>query len=105
MPLTTPCMATGRSFSRLLRHYCYLPLYCFCGNVTLRDCETQARCSSGTVEALRKITFASASALGAGCASLCGRQRIRREEIMAWCEANAVYYCLGLARNKRLSAA
>jgi hypothetical protein len=27
-----------------------------------------------------------------------------REEIMAWCEANAVYYCLGLARNKRLGA-
>ena len=27
-----------------------------------------------------------------------------REEIMAWCEDNGVYYCLGLARNKRLSA-
>ena len=27
-----------------------------------------------------------------------------REKIMAWCEDNGVYYCLGLARNKRLSA-
>ena len=27
-----------------------------------------------------------------------------RQEIMAWCEENEVYYCLGLARNKRLSA-
>jgi hypothetical protein len=27
-----------------------------------------------------------------------------REEIMRWCEQNGVYYCLGLARNKRLSA-
>jgi hypothetical protein len=29
---------------------------------------------------------------------------LAREEIMAWCEQNGVYYCLGLARNKRLSA-
>src|SRR5580765_4342708 len=27
-----------------------------------------------------------------------------REEIMAWCEQNAVSYCWGLARNKGLSA-
>jgi hypothetical protein len=36
------------------RHYCYLPLYCFCGNVPLlaqlRDAQRDA--SSGTVEAL-----------------------------------------------------
>jgi hypothetical protein len=27
-----------------------------------------------------------------------------RDEILAWCEANSVFYCIGLARNNRLEA-
>ena len=50
----------GAFFHGYYRHYCYLPLYCFCGNVPLlaqlRDSKRDA--SSGTVEALRKISCA-----------------------------------------------
>ena len=36
--------------------------------------------------------------MGAGCASLCEPDSgFARQEIMAWCEQNAVSYCLGLA--------
>ena len=97
----------GAFFHGYYRHYCYLPLYCFCGNVPLlaqlRDSKRDA--SSGTVEALRKSLARFGSALGARCASLCGptaASPARRS--CAWCEDNGVYYCLGLARNKRLSA-
>jgi hypothetical protein len=41
-------------FTPTIRHYCYLPLYCFCGNISLfaglRDCRRD-----GTVEALQKM--------------------------------------------------
>ena len=47
----------GRFFHGYYGHYCYLPLYCFCGNVPrlarLRDAQRDA--SEGTVEALKKI--------------------------------------------------
>jgi len=47
----------GAYFHGYYRHYCYLPLYCFCGNIPLlaqlRDCKGNA--SDGTVEALQKI--------------------------------------------------
>ncbi len=73
----------GAFFHGYYRHYCYLPLYGFCGNIPLlaqlRDAKRDA--SSGTVEALEKITRAI-------------RKRFGRR----------VYYYLGLARNKRLSA-
>ena len=48
----------GAFFHGYYRNYCYLPLYCFCGNIPLlaqlRDAKRDA--SSGTVEALEKIT-------------------------------------------------
>jgi hypothetical protein len=94
----------GRFFHGYYRHYCYLPLYIFCGEfllwAELRRSNIDA--SAGSVEALEAIV---------------GRIRARwpeveiwiradsgfaREAILAWCEANDVQYVLGLARNKRL---
>ncbi len=94
----------GRFFHGYYRHYCYLPLYIFCGELLLwaelRRSDIDA--SAGSVEALETIV---------------GRIRARwpdveiwiradsgfaREAIMTWCEANDVQYVLGLARNKRL---
>jgi Transposase DDE domain group 1 len=47
----------GAFFNGYYREYCYLPLYCFCGNIPLlaklRDCKRHA--SDGTLEALQKI--------------------------------------------------
>jgi hypothetical protein len=94
----------GRFFHGYYRHYCYLPLYIFCGGfllwAQLRPSDIDA--STGSVEALERIV---------------GRIRARwpdveiwvradsgfaREAIMAWCEAHDVEYVLGLARNPRL---
>ena len=47
----------GAYFHGYYKHYCYLPLYAFCGNIPLlaqlRDCKRDA--SLGTVEALEKL--------------------------------------------------
>ena len=97
----------GAFFHGYYRNYCYLPLYCFCGNIPLlaqlRDAKGDA--SSGTVEALKKITCAIRKRFGRKMRIIVRADSgFAREEIMAWCEDNGVYYCLGLARNKRLSA-
>ncbi len=97
----------GAFFHGYYRHYCYLPLYCFCGNVPLlaqlRDAKRDA--SSGTVEALEKITGAIRQRFGRKVRIIVRADSgFAREEIMAWCERNGVYYCLGLARNKRIRA-
>jgi len=97
----------GAFFHGYYRHYCYLPLYCFCGNVPLlaqlRDAKRDA--SSGTVEALKKISCAIRGRFGRKVRIIVRADSgFAREEIMSWCEDNGVYYCLGLARNKRLSA-
>jgi hypothetical protein len=97
----------GAFFHGYYRHYCYLPLYCFCGNVPLmaqlRDAKRDA--SSGTVEALKKISCAIRKRFGRKVRIIVRADSgFAREEIMAWCEENGIYYCLGLARNKRLSA-
>jgi hypothetical protein len=97
----------GAFFHGYYRNYCYLPLYCFCGNIPLlaqlRDAKRDA--SSGTVEALEKITRAIGKRFGRTVRIIVRADSgFARQEIMAWCEDNGVYYCLGLARNKRLSA-
>jgi Transposase DDE domain group 1 len=86
-------------------HYCYLPLYCFCGNIPLlaqlRDCKRDA--SSGSVEALQKIVPALRQRFGPHIRIVARADSgFAREAIMSWCEANGVFYCLGLARNERL---
>jgi hypothetical protein len=95
----------GAFFHGYYRQYCYLPLYCFCGNIPLwaqlRDAQRDA--SSGTVEALAQIVAAIRKRFGSKVRIIVRADSgFAREEIMAWCEQNAVFYCLGLARNKRL---
>ena len=94
----------GRFFHGYYRNYCYLPLYAFAGSVPLwaqlRSSDIDA--SKGTVEALKKIV----PAIRRRCPNV--RIIVRadsgfcRDEILAWCEANDVFYCVGLARNSRL---
>jgi hypothetical protein len=95
----------GAFFHGYYRQYCYLPLYCFCGNIPLwaqlRDAKRDA--SSGTVEALKQIVEAIRKRFGNKVRIIVRADSgFAREEIMAWCEENAVFYCVGLARNKRL---
>ena len=95
----------GAYFHGYYRHYCYLPLYCFSGNIPLfaqlRDCKRDA--SDGTVEALQKIVPAIRQRFGKKVRIIVRADSgYAREAIMAWCEENQVFYCLGLARNDRL---
>ena len=97
----------GRFFHGYYGHYCYLPLYCFCGNIPLlallQDAKTDA--SAGTVPALEKIVPAIRRRFGRKVEIvLRGDSGFARDAIMDWCESNDIFYCLGLARNQRLQA-
>lgn len=95
----------GRFYHGYYGHYCYLPLYCFCGNIPLL---AKLRTSGidaceGTVEALEKIVSQIRKRFGRKVKIvLRGDGGFAREAIMQWCEQNKVLYCLGLARNQRL---
>jgi hypothetical protein len=96
----------GAYFNGYYREYCYLPLYCFCGNIPLlaklRDCKRDA--SDGTLEALQKIVSAIRRRFGKKVRIIVRADSgFAREPIMSWCEDNEVFYCFGLARNDRLS--
>lgn len=95
----------GRFYHGYYGHYCYLPLYCFCGNIPLlaqlRPSGIDA--SEGTVEALKKIVPQIRKRFGRKVQIVVRADSgFARESIMQWCEQNKVLYCLGLARNKRL---
>jgi hypothetical protein len=97
----------GRFFHGFYDAYCYLPLFCFCGDVLLwaqlRTADRDA--SAGTVEALEKIVAAIRARMPKVKIVVRADSGFAREAIMAWCEAQeGVHYCLGLARNERLEA-
>lgn len=99
----------GAYFHGYYRHYCYLPLYAFCGNIPLwselRDCKIDG--SKGTVEALQKMVPAIRKRFGKKVRIILrGDGGFAREDIMAWCESQPkVYYCLGYSVNARLRKA
>jgi hypothetical protein len=94
----------GRFFHGYYGHYCYLPLYVFCGSfllmAKLRSSNIDA--AAGTKEALEKIVksirekWPNTQIIVRGDSGFC------REEIMQWCEGNEVDYIFGLAKNSRL---
>jgi len=97
-------MQEGRFFNGYYDHYCYLPLYCFVGAVPLwaqLRMSNQDACK-GTVQALEKIVPAIRRRCPKAHIIVRADSGFCREEIMAWCEAEDVYYCFGLARNPRL---
>jgi hypothetical protein len=95
----------GRFFHGYYDHYCYLPLYVFCGEQLL-------------VSYLRPSKIDESRHAGAVLKLLVGRLRrawpqvrivVRgdsgfcRRRMLAWCERNGVHYIVGLAQNKRLN--
>ena len=96
----------GRFFHGYYGHYCYLPLYMFCGEFLLcaRLRPSNIDASAGSVEELKRIVkqiravWPEVGILVRGDSGFC------REELMAWCEAESVDYVLGLAKNDRLKA-
>jgi Transposase DDE domain group 1 len=96
----------GRFFHGYYGHYCYLPLYIFCGEFLLcaRLRSSNIDASAGSVEELKRIVEQIRSAWPLVRMVVRGDSGFCREELMAWCEAEGVDYLLGLAKNERLKA-
>jgi Transposase DDE domain group 1 len=96
----------GRFFHGYYGHYCYLPLYIFCGEFLLcaRLRSSNIDASAGSVEELQRIVAQIRSAWPQVRIVVRGDSGFCREELMAWCEAHRVEYLLGLAKNERLKA-
>jgi len=94
----------GRFFHGYYRHYCYLPLYIFCGEfllwAELRRSDIDA--SAGSVEALEAIVERTRARWPDVEIWIRADSGFAREAIMKWCEDHRVEYVLGLARNRRL---
>src|SRR5437870_6144180 len=96
----------GRFFHGYYGHYCYLPLYIFCGEFLLgaRLRPSNIDASAGSVEELQRIVKQIRSAWSPVRIVVRGDSGFCREELLAWCEAEGVDYLLGLAKNERLKA-
>jgi len=94
----------GRFFHGYYGHYCYLPLYIFCGEQLLcarlrtADCDA----SDGVLTELERILKKLRAVWPKTRILIRGDSGFCRNEIMDWCEINGVDYVLGLAKNNRL---
>lgn len=97
----------GRFFHGYYGHYCYLPLYIFCGEHLLcaRLRASNIDAAAGAVEELARIVGQIRAAWPGVKILVRGDSGFCREALMSWCEAHGVDYVLGLARNVRLVAA
>jgi len=97
----------GRFFHGFYGHYCYLPLYIFCGEsllwAQLRRADIDA--SAGAVEAVEKIVRQVRAHWPQVEIILRADSGFAREALMSWCEKNQVGFAFGLARNQRLQRA
>jgi Transposase DDE domain group 1 len=96
----------GRFFRGYYDHYCYLPLYVFCGRhllaAKLRPGSVDA--AAGAVEEIARMVAQVRRLWPKVRILLRGDSGFAREELMAWCEANGVDYLFGLQKNDKLVA-
>jgi hypothetical protein len=94
----------GRFFHGYYGHYCYLPLYIFCGDhlllARLRRADIDG--SAGALEEAQRIVALIRSRWPDVRITLRADSGFARDAIMTWCEANDVDFVFGLARNSRL---
>ena len=94
----------GRFFHGYYGHYCYLPLYVFCGDhllcARLRPSNQDA--SAGSLEEMQRMVRQIRARWPKVRILLRADSGFCREELMAWCEKQALDYVFGLARNQRL---
>jgi hypothetical protein len=94
----------GRFFHGYYGHYCYLPLYIFCGDhplaAILRPSNIDA--SAGSLEHVQRIMQRIREAWPDVDIVLRADSGFCRDYLMRWCEANGVHYVFGLAKNQRL---
>src|SRR6059036_3299647 len=94
----------GKFFHGYYGHYCYLPLYIFCGEFLLcaRLRPSNIDASAGSLEELQRIVAEIRQTWPEVKITLRGDSGFCREELMSWCETHRVDYVLGLAKNQRL---
>ncbi len=94
----------GRFFHGYYNHYCYLPLYVFCGDHLLcaRLRPSNQDPSAGSPEEVARIVAQIRKRWPKVRIVLRADSGFCREELMAWCETHAVDYVFGFARNQRL---
>jgi hypothetical protein len=94
----------GRHFNAYYDDYVYLPLYAFVGDIPLwaqlRTADHGA--ARGAAAALEKIVAAIRQRCKRARIIVRGDSGFCVEELMRWCEAHGVYYCLGLGKNSVL---
>jgi hypothetical protein len=94
----------GRFFHGYYDHYCYLPLYIFCGRhllaAKLRPSNLDG--AAGAREEVERLVTQIRASWPRTRILLRADSGFCREELMAWCDANRVDYLFGLARNDRL---
>jgi hypothetical protein len=94
----------GRFFHGYYDHYCYLPLYVFCGDellvAYLRPSNIDA--SQHTRAVLKLLVRRLRAAWPEVKLTLRGDSGFCRWRLMRWCDRNGVGYVLGLARNPTL---
>ena len=97
----------GRFFHGYYNHYCYLPLYIFCGEHLLLARLRRANIdgAAGAQEELARIVAQIRERWPEVRIIVRADSGFCREQLMAWCEQNVVDYVLGLARNTRLTRA
>ena len=91
----------GRFFHGYYGHYCYLPLYIFCGDwpvlAWLRPSDRDA--AFGAVEKVARVVAALRRKFPRVQIILRGDSGFCRDDLLRWCELHEVNYLLGLARN------
>jgi len=94
----------ARFFHGYYNHYCYLPLYIFCGDQLLcaRLRPSNIDASAGSLQEVRRIVAQIRQRWPKTQIILRADSGFCREELMAWCENHAVDYVFGFARNERL---
>jgi len=96
----------GRFFHGYYDHYCFLPLYVFCGNQLLVSYLRPSKIDGAKhawailallVKRLRQV-WPQAKIIFRGDSGFC------RWRMLSWCERHQVGYIVGIAKNKRLNA-
>jgi hypothetical protein len=95
-----------RFFHGYYNHYCYLPLYIFCGDHLLRARLRPANIdgSAGSLKEVQAVVAQLRVKWPKTQIILRADSGFCRDELMSWCEANGVDYVFGFARNDRLRA-
>ena len=96
----------GRFFHGYYDHYCYLPLYVFCGRHLLAAKLRPANKGTtlGVLEEVARIVGQIRRSWPKVRILLRADSGFENDELMGWCEANGVDYLFGLQKNVRLIA-